>query len=158
MGLFSILKKMTGFEDQNKTLSKTISNDSCLVKVKLDEHFFMLLAKHYYRGGTSYKSIFREVFDGSGAKTIEVMQKASKKAESGCGIETTFVQFYMDTERFIEIPFDIYSDKRDLPIRMRNTRTWNRNNILRILKYYPTFRKYDSSIVLENTNSRTKIN
>lgn len=149
MRLFNILKKMAGFDDQNKTLSKTVSNDSCLVKVKLDKYDFRLLTRAYYKGITSYKTIFRDVFSGDGVKTLEVMRKAEEKATSGCDIEHTFVRFYLTEIDFIELPFIVYSDKRDMPVRLRNTTTWNKNNILRILKKYPEFRKYDSDVVLE---------
>ncbi len=150
MRLFNILKKMAGFDDQNKTLSKKVSNDACLVRVKLDKYSFRILAREYYKGTTSYKTIFKNVFDGDGKKTIEAMNIANDRAQNGCDIESTFVQFYLSDHEFIELPFIVYSDKRDMTVRIRNTTTWNRNNLLRILKMYPDFRRYDSAVVLEN--------
>lgn len=155
MKLFGILKKITGFDDQDKTLSKRVSNDACLVRVKLDKYSFRVLAREYYKGTTSYKTIFKNVFDGDGKKTIETMNIANDKAQSGCDIESTFVQFYMSDHEFIEIPFIVYSDKKDMTVRIRNTTTWNRNNILRILRKYPEFRRYDSEVVLENKAKQT---
>jgi hypothetical protein len=118
-----------------------------VVEVRVKQLDFVMLAKNYYVGYTSYKSFYKKAFLSDPTITLEVMEKAKKLAFGGCNIETTFVKFYFSDSHFIEIPFDVYSDKRDMPIYMRNTRTWNKNNLLRILKLYPSFKKYDSELI-----------
>lgn len=148
MGIFSALKKLTGFEDQ-VTAAKSVSNNSCTVDVKISASEFKVMAKHYYKGYTSYKSYFNYVFLKDPKKTLEVMRKAQEKAEAGCYIDATIIRFYSDSQSFIVLPFDVYSDKRDLPISLRNTKSWNKNNIMRILKLYPDFTEYDDSLISE---------
>ena len=148
MKIFNILKKMTGFEEQSEQIN-SIGVGNCVVKVKVNNTEFIMLAKNYYVGHTSYKVFFKHAFSSDPKATSEVMEKAKDMAKKGCAIETTYVVFYVDSQRYIEIPFDVYSDKRDMPIYMRNTRTWNKNNLLRILKLYPDFKKYDSELISE---------
>lgn len=149
MKLFNILKKMTGFDNQDQPVA-TPTNENCTVKIKLTEVEFAELCKYYYRGYTSYKAFFKHIFLGNPKKTVEIMNGAQEKAASGCYIDHTFVKFYVDEKtRFIEIPFDVYSDKRDMTISMRNTKIWNKNNILRILKIYPHYTEYDDSLISE---------
>ena len=148
MGIFSALKKLTGFEDQAEQID-SVSKGSCVVKVKIDASDFIMLAKNYYVGHTSYKAFFKNAFSSNPKITLEVMEKAKELAIKGCAIESTYVIFYVDSQQYLEIPFDVYSDKRDMPIYMRNTRTWNKNNLLRILKLFPDFKKYDSELISE---------
>jgi hypothetical protein len=145
MKIFNILKKITGFDEQNKLTS--ISSNKCRCEIKLKSSEFILLCRYYYVGYTSYGSFFKKVWHSDPTRTLEIMEKAKKLANGGCEIESTFIYFYLDSQNFIEIPFDVYSDKRELPISIRNTRTWNKNNILRILKLYPYFTEYDSEIL-----------
>lgn len=146
MGIFSRLRKMAGFEQQSTSGKNT---SPCDIDIKISTSEFKVMARQYYRGYTSYKSFFNSVFLKDPKKTVEVMTKAQEKAEQGCYIDATIVKFYSGTESFIEIPFDVYSDKRDMTITMRNTKSWNRNNLLRILKLYPDFTKYDDSLISE---------
>ena len=146
MKIFNILKKMTGFEEQSEQIN-SIGAGNCVVKVKIHPVDFLVLAQKYYIGHTSYKVFFKHAFGSDPKATLEVMEKAEVLAKKGCAIENTYVVFYVDSQQYIEIPFDVYSDKRDMPIYMRNTRTWNKNNLLRILKLFPTFKKYDNELI-----------
>ena len=148
MKIFNILKKIAGIEEQSEQIN-SIGVGNCVIKVKVNNTDFIMLAKNYYVGHTSYKVFFENAFVSNTKTTLEVMEKAKDRALNGCSIETTYVVFYVDSQRYIEIPFDVYSDKRDMPIYMRNTRTWNKNNLLRILKLYPDFKKYDSELISE---------
>lgn len=151
MKLFNILKKVVGYGDQTPAPTVTVTtSDRCLVKVGLTEAEFAVMCKYYYRGYTSYKAFLKHVFLGNVKKTMEVMDGADEKARAGCYIDSTYVRFYVDNHsKFIEIPFDVYSDKRDLPISMRNTKIWNKNNLLRILKVFPDYTRYDDSLISE---------
>ena len=155
MGIFNALKKLTGIEDQVDA-AKTVTNNSCNVDIKISDSEFKVMAKHYYRGYTSYKSFFNYVFLKDPKKTLEVMKKAQEKAEAGCYIDATIIRFYSDAQSFIELPFDVYSDKRDLPISLRNTKSWNKNNMIRILKLYPDFTQYDDSLISEKQKQSSK--
>jgi len=150
MKLFNILKKITGYADQTPPTPNTASSDQCLVRVKVTEAEFASLCLYYYRGYSSYKSFFKHVFLGTSKRTINAMQGADEKARSGCYIDSTFIRFYVDEHlKFIEIPFDVYSDKRDLPLTIRNAKTWNKNNIIRILRVFPNYANYDDSLISE---------
>lgn len=155
MRLFSILKKMAGYADQTPPATKTVgTNEQCTVRVKLTEAEFATMCKYYYRGYTSYKAFFKHVFLGTATKTVQAMEGADEKAREGCYIDNTYIKFYVDEHlKYIEIPFDVYSDKRDLPITLRNTKTWNKNNMLRILKVFPDYTKYDDSLISENKSA-----
>jgi len=146
MGIFDTLRKITGFGDngQDKETSK------CMVKIKIRKSEFIVLSKYYYRGYTSYRDIMKYVFMRNNKKTLEVMRSAQKKAESGCIIDKTIIHFYYDNTHFIEIPFDVYSDKRNMSITRRNTKIWNKYNIQRILKLYPEFIEYEKSLISES--------
>lgn len=148
MKIFNILKKMTGIEDQ-VTAAKSFTNNSCNVDIKISDSEFKVLAKQYYRGYTSYRAFLKHVFLNNPRTTLEVMSKAQEKAQTGCYIDTTIIKFYCNSQNFIEIPFDVYSNKGDMTISLRNTKSWNRNNLLRILKIYPDFTQYDDSLISE---------
>jgi hypothetical protein len=144
MGIFSALKKLTGFEDQPTAATQIkAAGNPCTVDIKLSEKVFTLLGIKYYGGYTSYKSYFKLVFFNNPDKTIETMNKAREKAESGFAIDQTYVHFYVDDQKFIEIPFDVYSDKREQPNELKNAKVWHRNNILRLLKFYPDLKNLD---------------
>ena len=148
MKIFNILKKMTGIEDQ-VTAAKSFTNNSCNVDIKISDSEFKVLAKEYYIGYTSYRAFLKYVFLNNPRTTLEVMSKAQEKAQTGCHIDTTIIKFYCNSQNFIEIPFDVYSNKGDMTISLRNTKSWNRNNLLRILKIYPDFTQYDDSLISE---------
>ena len=149
MGILSGLKKITGFDRQQNTNGNTPA-DRCLIKIKIRKAEFMILSKFYYRGHTSYKSYMRYVFIGNTKKILEVMQKAKKKASSGCNIDDTYVQFYFDDKHTIFIPFEVFADKKNMTIQRRNTKVWNKWNLVRIIELYPHFEKYDAAMVTES--------
>lgn len=156
MNFFSTLKRALTGTQTIKPLK--LSGDTyCSISVKLRNSEFLLLAQSYYRGCTSYKSFFREVFTPDIGTLLALLEKARKKADTGCYIDSTFIQFHAPNSlgHVIEIPFDVFSNKQDLPIYIRNGKTWNTHNILRILELYPEFRKYDDEMVnRENRDSQ----
>jgi hypothetical protein len=121
-----------------------------LIKIKIRKSEFVVLAKYYYQGYTSYRDILKYVFMKNTKHTLKVMKDAKKKASNGCDIDQTFVHFYYSKTHYIEIPFDVYADKRNMTISRRNTKVWNAHNISRILKLYPDFIEYEKSLISES--------
>lgn len=155
MRLFNILKSVLQ-KPRNDNYSNVVNADDeqelhkCFVKAKLTKTEFEILAEYYYKGITSYTGIFENVYNNQTSKMMRLIRDASQKAKSGCVIEDTYIHFYSDSRHFIEIPFEIFANKRNLPINIRNTKEWNKRNILRILKLYPEYIKFENELIKEN--------
>jgi len=150
MGIFNKLKHMTGFDAQRNEDGKIIDIKKCLIEVKMKKAEFIMLAKYYYRGHTSYSSYYKFVYLKRVKKIIAIMDAAKKKADNGCAMDATYIKFYYNSTHFIELPFEVFADKRNMNINIRNTKRWNELNIKRILKLYPDFIEYEKSLISEN--------
>lgn len=154
MRLFNILKSVLQ-KPRNDNYSNVVNVDDeqelhkCFVKAKLTKDEFEILAEYYYKGITSYTGIFEYVYNNRIAKIMRVIRDTKQKARMGCVIEDTFIHFYSDSKHFIEIPVEIFANKRNLPINIRNTKEWNKRNILRILKLYPEYIKFENDLLKE---------
>jgi hypothetical protein len=147
MGIFSRLKKMTGFDNNNQ---ETQDLKKCRVEVKMKKAEFIMLSKFYYRGHTSYKSIYKYVYLRNVKKILDIMDMAKKKANEGCDIDFTYIKFFYNQTHYIEIPFEVFSNKRNMTINLRNSKRWNELNIRRILKLYPDFIEYEKTLISES--------
>lgn len=123
------------------------SKEACEVKIELSESEMIQWSLHYYRGSTSYRRYFIYVIARNMERLTPITEGASSKAAQGCDIDDVYVNFYYSNSNYILIPFDLFSEKEDMTISRRNNKTWNRDNILRILKNYPNLRDYDDSVV-----------
>ena len=136
MGLFSSFFDSTGSGKEN-----------CEIKVKLSAEEMYLWSFNYYRGRTSYKEYFSKVLLRNKSKLSPIMDAAKKKAEQRCDIDNVYVNFYYNQSNYIMIPFDDFSEKENMTISRRNNKTWNKDNIIRILKNYPKMRKFDNYVM-----------
>ena len=154
MGIVSGLKGLLGNHSRNtknEVPSPELGTEKqrCLITHKLRKKQYKLFALYYYRGITSYKTFFTRVFLRNMKHITPITNAAKKKSSSGCDIDATFVRFWMDKINYIDIPFDDFSEKRNMRLSRRNTKLWNKTNILRILKKYPEFRDYDDKMLKE---------
>jgi hypothetical protein len=156
MGLVSGLKGLLGKHSRD-TKNEVPSSDTntekqrCLVSCKLRKAQYDAFAMLYYRGATSYRTFYRTVFIRKTTQLKKVMQDAEKKSKSGCDIDNTYVRFYKDKMNYIDIPFDDFSEKKDMRLNRRNTKLWNKNNILRLLRQNPKLRNLDDKMLREAT-------
>jgi len=140
MGIFNNLRKMTdvfgfGNDISNSSMSKQIEH--CLIISKLSKAEFTLASILYYRGATSYRSFFSYVFFRNITKIKKIMNTATKQAEKGvCNMDNTVVRFTRDGQ-YIDIPFDVFIQKRNITSNQRNNKQWHRENIKRILVNRP---------------------
>lgn len=154
MGLVSGLKGLLGKHSRN-TKNQVSSSDTnsekerCLVKCKLTKRQYSAFAMYYYRGATSYRTFYRTVFVRRISVLKKVMKDAEIKSKSGCDIDNTYVRFYQDKINYIDIPFDDFSEKKDMRLSRRNTKLWNKNNILRLLRQNPKLRNLDDKMLRE---------
>ena len=96
---------------------------------------FYYVARNYYRGKTSYRTLTGTVMKDI---TIEIMNKAKNKAKQGYTIDQVFVVFKNNKDGVqIKIPFDVFSEKTDVTITRRNNYIWNKENILTLIEHYP---------------------
>ena len=109
----------------------------------------VLFEIYYYKGYTSYKHYFREVFNNNLSKLKKIIDLATEKANNGCNIDFTFIRFKYNNEKYIDIPFDVFSEKKDMSIRRRNNKLWNKVNIKRLLVSNPGLRMLDDDMVNE---------
>lgn len=151
MGILNTLKKMvTGADNENPDVSYTKELDRCLVDIKLTKGEYKLLSIYYYRGYTSYRDIYRYVFLNNMTKIDKVIDGAESKAKSGCNIDFTYIRFKFDEKKFIDIPFDVFSQKRNMTISRRNNKIWNRANLKRMLATDPSLRTLDDDLISES--------
>ncbi|MBF0135722.1 MAG: hypothetical protein H7833_14400 [Magnetococcus sp. DMHC-1] len=147
MGIFSLLKRMAGSgNDKNNGIDR--EKERCLIKIQIRKGEFIILSKYYYQGLTSYKS-YLNYLALNREKVSEVMEKANEKSSSGCILDDTYVIFYYDDTHFLLMPFEVFSGTEDMKLSLRNAKIWNRDNIIRILKFYPEFKEYDASMLTE---------
>jgi len=76
-------------------------------------------------------------------KIKKIADEASKKAKSGCVIDFTFIRFIHSNTKYIDIPFEVFSQKKNMPDEIRRTKVWHRENIKKILVNNPGFRELD---------------
>ena len=118
----------------------------CMIRHRLKEDEYLLFSIFYYKGSTSYKSFFKNVFGLDNIKKMRIIADAAvKKAKSNCNIDFTFIRFYKNKYEFIDIPFEVFSDKRDMPEAKRNTKLWHRANINRLIVKNPGVRDFDDT-------------
>jgi len=147
--LSSLLKKRNNGSDDS--YGKEVK--SCLIKSKLNKIEYELMSIYYYKGHTSYRSFFKYVFMRNISKIKKILDEAEKKAAKGCNIDFTFVRFYKDTLNYIDIPFDVFSEKRNMRMNRRNNKLWNKANIVRLLRNNPSLRDLDDDIISESIES-----
>lgn len=146
-----LLSNLLGIRSQTNT-----SNDSygaevqkCLIPHKLKHDEFDLFSLLYYQGYTSYRDFFKYVFDNNISKMKKIVRDASKKASEGCNIDFTFIRFYKDDNNYLDIPLDVFTSKKNMSIRRRNTKIWNKINIKRLVSNNPNIRNFDDSLISE---------
>lgn len=136
--------------DYGNVVGNVQDNSPCTVNVILSKSEFALFSKFYIRGMTSYRSIFRFIFMGRFVRMSRILNKIGDKAAKGCPINNTFVRFFFDKTYFIEIPFDVFSQKKDINFNILKTYVWHKRNELRILKVFPEYVKYENTLVNES--------
>ncbi len=156
MGIVSGLKGLLGKhsrDTKNEVPSPELGTEKqkCLITHKLRRKQYELFAMYYYRGATSYRTFFTKVFMRNMKHITPITKAATKKAQSGCDIDATFVRFWMDKVNYIDIPFDDFSEKKNMRINRRNNKLWHKTNTLRILKKYPDFRNLEDKHLKEAT-------
>lgn len=147
MKLMSLLKRS---KEENKTADSYSSEIyRCLVNCKLTEIEFELFGMSYYRGATSYKTFYKDVFMGDSKKIMGVIRDANKKSSAKCNIDFTFVRFFNTPKQFIDIPFEEFSSKKDMTIPRRNRKWWNKENLKRLINIFPKLQNLDESMIKE---------
>ena len=149
------LSKFLNIGNSSKEKQKN-TNDSynsevkrCMIELKLTKAEYKLFSIAYYRGATSYKTFFRNVFMRKSTKILQVIKEANKKSASGCNIDFTFVRFYKDNQEYIDIPFEVFSEKRDMRLERRNMKMWNKENLKRLIVKNPELRNFDEEMIRE---------
>ena len=147
------LSKLLG---RSKTNTNQNTNDyyssevkRCMIEVKLKKAEYRLLSIAYYRGATSYRTFYENVFMRKADKIMKIIKKANEKSSDGCNIDFTFVRFYKDNRNYIDIPFEDFSMKKDMTLSRRNTKIWNKENLKRILINDPSLRNFDEEMIKE---------
>lgn len=158
MGLVSGIKGLLGKHERNtknEVPSPELGTEKqqCLITHKLRKKQYELFAMYYYRGATSYRTFFTKVFMRNMKHITPITKSATKKADKGCDIDATFVRFYMDKINYIDIPFEFFSEKKNMRTNRRNAKLWHKTNVLRILKKYPKIRDLDDKQLKEATIS-----
>ena len=154
MGIVSGLKGLLGKhsrDTKNEVPSSDINSERerCLITHKLRKNQYKLFALYYYRGATSYRTFFTKVFMRNKKHILPITTAAKKRARGGCDIDNTFVRYWMDKLNYIDIPFDDFSEKKDMRMSRRNNKLWHKNNIIRISKKYPSITTLDDNLLKE---------
>ncbi len=151
-----LISLLLGKRAQNRNNNSNNSHDSysqevkrCLVEYKLKKEEYDLFAVLYYQGYTSYRDFFNFVFNNNITKMREIVSRATEKAEDGCNIDFTFIRFYNDKINYIDIPFDVFTDKKNMKMSVRNTKLWNKENIKRLLVNNQNLRNFDAVLLKE---------
>jgi len=127
-------------------------SEECEVKIKLSKEEIERWSQLYYCGDTSYREYFTKVIARDMERLTPITNGAEKKAAQGCNIDDVYVNFYFSSSNYILIPFDLFSEKENMTISRRNNKSWNRDNIIRILKNYPKFRSFDEEVEKKKNN------
>ena len=139
------------------------SNDSygaevskCMIEIKLTKVEYRLFSINYYKGSTSYRDYFYKVFMRRLDKIKKITDAATKKAKSGCNIDFTFIRFINSKTKYIDIPFEVFSQKKNMPDFRKRMKLWHKENIKRILIGDPTLRNLDDEQIQETMNELKK--
>ena len=81
-----------------------------MIEMKLTKAEYRLFALNYYRGSTSYRDYYHNVF----MRNLNKIKKITDKAKSGCILDSTFVRFIYENT-YIDIPFEVFSEKKNMP-------------------------------------------
>ncbi len=150
MGILNSLKRMiTGTDTNDITNSLEDEKERCLIEIKITKHQFDLSALYYYNGSTSYRSFFKYVFLYNINKINEIFNDAEKKANDGCYIENTIVRLKHNNKRYIDIPFNIFSNMKDMNLNIIKNKPWHRSNIKRLLADDPNLSMFDDDTINE---------
>jgi|SaaInlStandDraft_4_1057021.scaffolds.fasta_scaffold25917_2 hypothetical protein len=133
--------------------SKVLPNDSystevkrCLVEIKLNKTQYETLAVYYYKGSTSFRDFLKHVFMNKITKIKEVSKKAAERSKEHCNIDFTFIRFIHAENKYIDIPFEVFSNRKNMTINKRKRKLWHMANINRILISNPNLKTLDNRI------------
>lgn len=143
MGILSNLKNMIIGDKQDLT------NENCLIISSLSKAEYKLASIIYYKGHTSYRSFYKFVYFNNMTKLLKLFDDAESKATRGCTIEQTFVRFIYNDRMYIDIPFNIFSEKKDMPSNIRDIESWHKTNITRMILVDPQLKKLDAKLIYE---------
>lgn len=149
MGLLKTFKNIVTGSSDHEVVDISSNMNDCTVYSKLTKAEYKLASMIYYKGHTSYRSFYRLVFFRNASKIEKIMNAATKKAEQGCMIESTFVRFMYDDRKFFEIPFDVFANKKNMRRSIRKTKEWDKLNIRRLISMDPKLRKLDDKLIRE---------
>ena len=97
---------------------------------------YLFLSRGYYNGHTSYKTlVYYATIDRD--KVVKLIREVGKKSKAGCVLDFTFVRFYYSPQSYIDLPFEVFSDEKNMPASQLKTKLWHRANIKRILAERP---------------------
>jgi len=152
MGILSRLKKSFFSSDNTVNVNSSFSSEinRCMVYCKLTKAEYKVFSIYYYRGHTSYRSFYKYVLLNNMRKIRKIMKDVTLKARNGCNIDSTYIRFKLDNIKYIDIPFDVFSEKKNMPLSRRNTKLWNKNNIIRIIRNDPNIRHLDDAMIKES--------
>lgn len=153
MGILTSLKKMISRSDNEYIDSDSYENLQCTVYAPLTKIEYKMAEIIYYKGHTSYRSFYRMVYFRNAKKVEKIMLAAANRAEQGCLIENTIVRFFYDERSYIEIPFNVFSNKRNMKRSIRSTKEWDKVNLRRLLRNNPKLRNLDDKILRESIKS-----
>ena len=162
MGIFDKLKKNFTDSDENSASFNDPVLDEikrCMVYAPLTHSEYKMAEIIYYKGHTSYRSFYRMVYFRNAQRVEKIMIAAEKKAYEGCLIENTLVRFFYDERKYIEIPFQVFSNKKNLTASSKSRQDWDRDNMKRLLSINPSLANVnDKKIVVDKDAILVAIN
>lgn len=127
-------KKAQEYDNNSDSYSKEINK--CMSVLKISVSDYLLLARGYYKGHTSYRTLVDYALIDHD-KILKLIREVGKKSKAGCVLDFTFVRFYYSPQSYIDLPFEVFANKKNMPASQLKTKLWHRANIKRILAERP---------------------
>ena len=109
--LFGSKNKAQELDNNNDSYSKEINR--CMSVLKISELEYLFLSRGYYNGHTSYKTlVYYATIDRD--KVVKLIREVGKKSKAGCVLDFTFVRFYYSPQSYIDLPFEVFSDEKNI--------------------------------------------
>jgi hypothetical protein len=139
MGLFDFIKNISNNINSDEYLHFSNAN-KCMIKFKLTETEMVVFGFHYIWGSTSYRMFFRDVIKQNMSKFNKLIKEIKNKSKKECYYDDVYIRFYSNKQFYIDLPLNVFSQKRSINKSERDKKLWHKNNLIRLMNYNNAFK------------------
>ena len=142
MVLFDFFKALVNeFNESNNEYLNFPKAKKCMIKVKLPEGEMVRWALRYIDGATSYRMFFKHILNNDMTKFQKITNEIKEKGLNGCYYDEVYIRFYSGSTFYIDIPLNVFSQKKSIDREEANKKLWHKKNLERLMNYSNYFKE-----------------